>query len=326
MQDLYPLKFKPIFQDRVWGGQKIRTHLGLDFSPHPKCAEAWMLSGVEGNETVAENGFLAGNELNELVEVYMDDLVGGKVFEEHGEVFPLLFKFIDANQWLSVQVHPDDELARRRGMPHGKTEMWYILDTDPGAQIISGFNRTINQKVYLDHLEEKKLPEILNYVNIDTGDVIFMPAGRIHSLGPGTLLAEIQQTSDATYRIYDWDRVDDSGKPRELHVEQALEAISYEVPEEVKRNVKAVPNETLNLVECPYFTTNLVELARPLRKDYEELDSFVVYLCLEGGMAVRPGDLEGVYVKKGEIVLLPAMLDVIEIFPEGNVKFLEVYI
>ena len=326
MQELYPLKFKPIFQDRVWGGEKIRTMLGLDFSPKPKCAEAWMLSGVEGNQTVVENGFLAGNELNELVEVYMDDLTGSKVFDKHGETFPLLIKFIDARQWLSVQVHPDDELARRRGMSHGKTEMWYILDADPGAQIISGFNRKINQKVYLDHLESKKLPQILNYVGVESGDVVFMPAGRIHSLGPGTLLAEIQQTSDATYRIYDWDRVDDSGKPRELHVEQALEAISYEAPEEVKRNVRPVINETVNLVECPYFTTNLVELAQPLRKNYEELDSFVIYLCLEGGMALRYGPEEGFYAGKGEIVLVPAMLDVIEIFPEGKVKFLEVYI
>jgi len=285
-----------------------------------------MLSGVEGSQTTVANGFLAGNELNELLEVYMDDLVGGKVFEKHGETFPLLIKFLDANQWLSVQVHPGDELARRRGMPHGKTEMWYILDADPGAQVISGFNRKVNQKVYLDHLETNKLPDILNYVNIETGDVIFMPAGRIHSLGPGTLLAEIQQTSDATYRIYDWDRVDDSGKPRELHVEKALEAISYDVPEEANRNIKALTNETVNLVECPYFTTNLVELAQPLRKDYEELDSFVAYLCLEGGMAIRPDAGEGVYVKKGEIVLLPAVLDKAEIFPEGRVKFLEVYI
>jgi mannose-6-phosphate isomerase len=285
-----------------------------------------MLSGVEGSQTPVANGFLAGNELNELLEVYMDDLVGGKVFEKHGETFPLLIKFLDANQWLSVQVHPGDELARRRGMPHGKTEMWYILDADPGAQVISGFNRKINQKVYLDHLESKKLPGILNYVNIESGDVIFMPAGRVHSLGPGTLLAEIQQTSDATYRIYDWDRVDDSGKPRELHVEQALEAISYDIPEEAKRNVTGTMNETVNLAECPYFTTNLVELAQPLRKDYEELDSFVAYLCLEGGMAIRPDSGEGVYVKKGEIVLLPAVLDKAEIFPEGHVKFLEVFI
>jgi mannose-6-phosphate isomerase len=326
MQELYPLKFTPMFQDRVWGGQKIKTHLGLDFTPLAKCAEAWMLSGVAGAETVVENGFLAGNELNELVEVYMDDLVGEKVFEKNGETFPLLIKFIDSRQWLSVQVHPDDELARQRGMPFGKTEMWYILDTDPGSQIISGFNKNINQKVYLDHLDNKTLPEILNYVDVEAGDVVFMPAGRVHSLGPGILLAEIQQTSDATYRIYDWDRPDDSGKPREMHVEQALQAIHYEVPEEVKTNIQSSVNETVNLIDCPYFTTNLAELAQPLRKDYEELDSFVIYVCLEGGMALRPGIGEGVYLKQGEVVLIPAVIDSAEIFPEGKVKFLEVYI
>jgi mannose-6-phosphate isomerase len=326
MQELYPLKFMPLLQDRVWGGQKIRTHLGLDFSPMPKCAEAWMLSGVEGSETVVENGFLAGNELNELVEVYMDDLVGEQVFEKHGETFPLLIKFIDANQWLSVQVHPDDKLAQSRGMSQGKSEMWYILDADPGSQIISGFNRKINQKVYLDHLEKKSLPEILKYVNVEYGDVVYMPAGRVHSLGPGILLAEIQQTSDATYRIYDWERLDDRGKPRELHVEQALEAIQYEVQEEVKVNIKSSVNETVNLLECPYFTTNLIELAQPLQKDYEELDSFVIYICLEGGMALRPDKGEGLYLKQGDVVLIPAIVDVAEVFPEGMVKFLEVYI
>jgi mannose-6-phosphate isomerase len=326
MQDLYPLKFTPIFQDRIWGGKKIKTHLGLDFSPLPKCAEAWMLSGVEGSQTVVANGFLAGNELNELVEVYMDDLVGGKIFEEHGETFPLLIKFIDAQQWLSVQVHPDDELAHRRGMPHGKTEMWYILDAEPGAQIISGFNQSINQRVYLNHLHENKLPEILNYVEVERGDVIFMPAGRVHSLGPGVLLAEIQQTSDATYRIYDWNRVDDTGKPREMHVEQALEAIHYDLPGEAKKNLQSTVNETINLYECLYFTSNIIELAQPLRKDYEELDSFVIYMCLEGGMALRFGADAGFYIGKGELVLIPAMLDNIDVFPEGSVKYLEIYI
>lgn len=326
MQGIYPLKFTPIFQDRVWGGQKISTHLGLDFSPNLKCAEAWMLSGVGGSQTVVSNGYLAGNELNELVEIYMDDLVGGKVFEKHGDQFPLLIKFIDARQWLSVQVHPDDELARKRNMPQGKTEMWYILDADPGAQIISGFNKKVNQEVYLDHLESKKLQEILNFVEVEKGDVVFMPAGRVHSLGPGILLAEIQQTSDATYRIYDWDRLDDLGKPRELHVREALEAISYELPDEVKRNVKSLPNGSANLVDCPYFSTNLVELAQPLRKNYEELDSFVIYICLEGGMKLKYGDQESVGMVKGEVVLIPAMLEVVEVFPEGHVKFLEVYI
>ncbi|MFO7614612.1 MAG: type I phosphomannose isomerase catalytic subunit, partial [Bacteroidales bacterium] len=226
---LYPLKFKPVFDDRVWGGDKIRTHLGLDFGPMERCAEAWVLSGVEGKQTVVSNGFLAGNELNELVEVYMDELVGEKVFDKHSRVFPLLIKFIDAREWLSVQVHPDDNLARKRGMPNGKTEMWYVLDADDNSQLISGFKQKINQKAFLDHLQQKNLPQILNLEKVEKGDVFFMPAGRIHALGPGILLAEIQQTSDATYRVYDWDRVDKQGNPRETHVEQALAAIDFNI-------------------------------------------------------------------------------------------------
>jgi mannose-6-phosphate isomerase len=326
MQDLYPLKFTPRYQDRVWGGQKIRTVMGLDFAPLPKCAEAWILSGYEGFQTEVSEGFLAGNELNELVEVYMDDLVGSKIYEKHGNTFPLLVKFIDARDWLSIQVHPDDALAKRRKMPHGKTEMWYVLDADPGSKLISGFNKKISRKIYLDHLKNKSLPEILNYVDVEAGDVFFMPAGRVHSLGPGILLTEIQQTSDATYRIYDWDRTDDSGKQRELHVEQALEAIDYDLPVEVKRNMKSKSNETIGLVDCPYFTTRVVELAQPLRKNYEELDSFVIYLCLEGGMTLKYGHDHGVMVRKGEIVLIPAMLDQIEVYPDKKVKFLEIYI
>jgi len=152
MNELYPLKFKAIYKDKIWGGEKIKTVLGKDFDPLPNCGEVWVVSGVEGNQTIVENGFLAENELNELVEVYMDELVGEKVFEEHGEEFPLLIKFIDAKDWLSIQVHPDDELAAKRKIGNGKTEMWYIMGADKGSQLISGFSKKVNQNVYLDHL------------------------------------------------------------------------------------------------------------------------------------------------------------------------------
>lgn len=326
MKALYPLKFKPVFDDRVWGGDKIRTRLGLDFAPMERCAEAWVLSGVEGKQTVVSNGFLAGNELNELVEVYMDDLVGEKVFEKHGDLFPLLIKFIDAREWLSVQVHPDDDLARKRGMPNGKTEMWYVIDADDNSQLISGFNLKINQKVFLDHLQQKTLPQILNFEKVSAGDVFYMPAGRIHALGPGILLAEIQQTSDATYRIYDWDRVDKMGNTREMHVDQSLAAIDFNIYPEYKTNYVPRQNETVNLATCPYFTTNLMELARPLQKDYAELDSFVAYVCLEGEMMLKYGEGEKIGVKKGEVLLIPASLDRVEMYPDPKVKILEVYI
>lgn len=325
MNKLYPLKFKPVFDDRMWGGEKIRTKLGLDFSPMKRCAEAWILSGYEGKQTAVSNGFLAGNEINDLVEVYMDELVGGKVFDTYGDVFPLLVKFIDSRDWLSIQVHPDDELARKRNMPNGKTEMWYVIDADKEAQLISGFNRKVSQKQYLDHLQNKSLPDIMNFEKVQTGDVFFMPAGRIHALGPGVLLTEIQQTSDATYRIYDWDRVDINGKGRELHTELALAAIDFNIYPDYKTNYKQRLNETVNLATCPYFTTNFLELAQPLRKEYDEIDSFVVYICLEGQMKIKCGD-HSTTVMKGEVVLIPAIFDRVEIYPEKKVIFLEVFI
>jgi mannose-6-phosphate isomerase len=325
VSDLYPLKFRPVFDDRVWGGEKIRTRLGLDFSPMVRCAEAWILSGYEGKQTIVSNGFLEGNEINELVEVYMDDLVGGKVFETTGEIFPLLIKFIDSRDWLSIQVHPDDDLAFKRNLPNGKTEMWYVLDAEPNAELIAGFSRKVTQRQYLEHLKNKTLPEILNYEKVHPGDVFFMPAGRIHSLGPGVLLTEIQQTSDATYRIYDWDRKDDKGNERELHTDQALAAIDFNHYPEYKTIYRPGLNQTVELANCPYFTTNLLELAQPLKKDYEELDSFVIYICLEGGMKIKCNNHVAAVVK-GEVVLIPAIFDHVEIYPDGKVKFLEVFI
>jgi mannose-6-phosphate isomerase len=325
VNELYPLKFKPVFDDRIWGGEKIRTRLGHDFSPMARCAEAWVLSGYEGKQTIVSNGFLEGNEINELVEVYMDDLLGGKVFETTGDVFPLLIKFIDSRDWLSIQVHPDDELAQKRGLPNGKSEMWYVLDADADSRLIAGFSRQISQKQYLEFLQNKTLPQIMNYENVRAGDVFYMPAGRIHALGPGVLLAEIQQTSDATYRIYDWDRKDANGTERELHLEQALAAIDFNIYPEYKTKYKPRPNETVELVNCRYFTTNLVELAQPLRKNYEELDSFVIYICIEGGMKIKCGDHTDKVVM-GEVVLIPATLEGVDIYPDRKVKFLEVFV
>jgi mannose-6-phosphate isomerase len=326
MNELYPLKFKPVFDDRIWGGDKIRTCLGLDFTPMDRCAEAWILSGYEGKQTVVTNGFLEGNELNELVGVYMDDLVGGKVFETTGEIFPLLIKFIDARDWLSIQVHPGDDLARKRNQSNGKTEMWYVIEADKDAQLISGFKKKISQKQYLDHLQNKTLADILNYEQVNAGDVFFIPAGRVHALGPGVLLTEIQQTSDATYRIYDWDRVDADGKGRDLHIDLALAAIDFNIYPEYKTHYRKILNETVKLVDCPYFTTNLLDLAQPLQKNYEELDSFVIYICLEGGMILGYDGDKKIAVTKGEVILIPAILNLVKIYPDKKVKLLEVYI
>ncbi len=325
MNMLYPLKFTPLFKDKIWGGDKIRTSLGLDFGKLPNCGEAWVLSGVEGNQTRVSNGFLAGNELNEILEIYMDDLVGEKAFDTYGVEFPLLIKFIDANDYLSIQVHPDDALAASRKIGSGKTEMWYILDADSGAELITGFNRKIDRESYLESVRNKTLRGILNTETVSKGDVFFIPAGRVHALGPGILLAEIQQTSDTTYRIYDWDRVDNEGNPRELHTELALDAIDFTLHASYRTNYLKASNKTVPVVESPYFTTSILDFNEPIRKDYGNLDSFVLLICTEGAAQIHH-EQGMVTLTKGEVTLLPAILDHVSLVPEPACKILEVYL
>lgn len=322
---LYPLKFKPVFKEKIWGGQKVTTVLGLDFSPLPNCGEVWALSGVSEGQTIISNGFLEGNELNEVLEIYMDELVGEHVYAQFPNEFPILVKFIDSRDWLSIQVHPDDVLAARRNIGRGKTEMWYVLGADPGAQLISGFNQKMTPEKYLGYLEQKKLQEILNFEPVTQGDVFFIPAGRVHALGPGILLAEIQQTSDTTYRIYDWDRVDAHGKSRELHTGLALDAIDFSPVSGAKTNYRAAANKAVTLADCPFFTTNLLDAGKEIQKDYTSRDSFVIYVCIGGAGRVRSGDFI-VPLTTGEVVLLPATTEEVSVIPEPNIKILEIYV
>jgi mannose-6-phosphate isomerase len=325
MNKLYPLKFQPLFHNKIWGGHKLKEVVGLDFGNLPRCGEAWVLSGVNENETIVSNGFLAGNELNELVETYMDDLVGGGVYEKYKNEFPILVKFLDATEYLSIQVHPDDDLARKRGIGNGKTEMWYIINADKGAELISGFSKKVTQKTYLDHLKNKSLKEILNVEKVSAGDVFYIPAGRVHSLGPGILLAEIQQTSDTTYRIYDWDRVDAQGRSRELHTEEALEAIDFNVYETYRSEYGRLKNQSVEVVDQACFTTNMLHFNKALVKDYNELDSFVIYTCVQGWMRVKyPTGEEN--LKMGECLLIPNELSNIELHPSTESKLLETFI
>ncbi|MCX6272076.1 MAG: mannose-6-phosphate isomerase [Bacteroidetes bacterium] len=325
MNSLYPLKFQPLFREKIWGGHKIRTLLGLDFGTLSNCGEAWVLSGVPGNQTLVTNGFLEGNELNELVEIYMGDLVGDEVYEKYGDEFPILLKFVDSNEYLSIQVHPDDYLARKRHSANGKTEMWIILDADPGAELISGFSTKVDKETYLIYLKEKRLREILHSETVKKGDVFFTPAGRVHAIGPGILLAEIQQTSDITYRIYDWDRVDEKGHSRELHTDLALDALDFTVLPEYKTHYTLRENGTTSLIKSEHFITNLIDVQIPLKKDYGELDSFVIYLCTEGSfrLVYDEGDIS---VKTGESVLIPNILNLVGILPMPSARILEVYI
>lgn len=326
MEGLYPLKFIPLYKEKIWGGNKIKTVLGKDFGPLPNCGESWELSGVEGNISVVSTGFLAGNTLEELIEVYMGDLVGDQVFETYGNEFPLLIKFIDANDDLSIQVHPDDKMAKERHNAFGKTEMWYVLQADQGAKLQSGFNQQVGKEQYLEKLAQAELTDILNFEEVSSGDVYFIPAGRVHAIGKGILLTEIQQTSDVTYRIYDYDRRDDQGNPRELHTGLALDAIDYTLHQDYKTRYKPIPNESVELVSCRYFTTNLLDLDQVVEKDYNKLDSFVIYICLEGQLQIDT-ESGSESVRKGETILLPATIENVLLKPVGpTAKLLEVYI
>jgi len=325
MSQLYPLKFKNIFKDKIWGGQKIKTVMRKDYSPLANCGEMWVVSGVEGNQSIIENGFLADNELNELVEVYMGDLVGEKNYKEYGNKFPVLIKFIDANDFLSIQVHPDDKLAKKRHGGNGKTEMWYVVDASPGSELISGFSQKVDKDTYMRHLQDKTLKEILNYEKVKTGDVFYIPAGRVHALGPGILLAEVQQTSDITYRIYDWDRPGVDGRMRDLHTDLALDAIDFEVHDDYKTTYDQEKNKTVDLVKSSHFTTNLLHFDESLQKDYSELDSFVAYVCVQGSFMLDYFD-DKITVNLGEAILLPAVMEKVKLVPLKETKILKIYI
>ena len=322
---LYPLKFKPIYKEKIWGGNKLKTLFEKDFEPLKNCGESWEISGVEGNLSIVENGFLAGNDLNELLEIYMGELVGEKVFEKFGLEFPILVKIIDSNDWLSIQVHPNDTLAKKLNQNNGKTEMWYVLQADENAQLISGFNQIVDENIYTNNLNNNTLKDILNIEKVKDGDVFYIPAGRIHALGPGLCLAEIQQTSDVTYRIYDWDRVNDNGVSRELHTEQALKAIDYKYHENYKSDNTFIVNQSTNIVKSPYFTTNILAFDKAIHRDYYGLDSFVIYLCTEGAFTIEY-DNKKEYIKAGETVLIPAELTILNLIPEPKAKILEVFI
>lgn len=321
---LYPLKFLPLFKNKVWGGNKIKT-LGFDYDPLPNCGELWALSSIQDNESVIANGFLSDNTLNEVLEIYMGELIGERNYERFGNEFPLLIKLIDANDKLSIQVHPDDTLARKRGMENGKTEMWYILEADKGAVLVDGFEKQVTIEEYQQYLALGKLESILHIEKPEAGDMFFIPAGRVHALGSGLLLAEVQQSSDCTYRIYDYNRTDANGNLRELHTAEALDAIDFSEFHDGKTHYNYQENSTVQLAQCPYFTTNLIPLTKPMRKDFRTLDTFVIYFCVEGIVAVKCLDTI-CPMHAGECVLVPAVAELVELYSEGPAKLLEIYI
>ena len=325
--ELYPLKFKPIYKERVWGGNQLSAVLNRKIDSKNKIGESWELSAVKGDLSRVTNGFLKGNDIQELIEVYMGELVGDKVFEKYGVELPLLFKLIDSSERLSVQVHPNDELSLERHKAYGKTEMWYVIDAKPNASIYVGFKKEVNKEQFVQHLKNGTLLDIMNVEQAKAGDVFFLPAGRIHAIGEGLLIAEIQQTSDVTYRVYDWGRENNPETAREMHVDLSLDAIDYNVYNNYKSDYVEKHDEAVKLVECLYFTTNLLELSEAKKRDYSLLDSFVAYMCLQASVEIKYNNTASEQITKGETVLIPASLKQIELIPcDGLAKLLEIYV
>jgi mannose-6-phosphate isomerase len=325
MSDLYPLKFETVLKEKVWGGDALATRFNKRANESLSIGESWELSAVAENQSVVSNGFLAGNNIEELIEVYMGDITGDSIFEKFGNEFPLLIKFIEAREDLSIQVHPNNDLARKRHNAYGKTEMWYILESKPGSKIYTGFKDGVTKEIYEEAVKKGSIDKLLNIETAEPGDAFFTPAGRVHAIGAGIVLVEIQQTSDITYRIFDWNRKNTGKEKRELHTDLALEAIDFKQSGKNKIRVEPVINKSENLVSCEFFNTDILTFNRPLEKEYYSNDSFVVYICIEGEFLIC-WDGNSDKVTKGETVLLPAMIKEVILKPIIEARLLEVYI
>ncbi|MTI21174.1 mannose-6-phosphate isomerase [Fulvivirga sp. RKSG066] len=327
MSDLYPLTFKTIFKEKIWGGDKIKTVLNKDFAPLSNCGETWELSAVDNEVSKVANGALAGKGLDELITTYKEELIGKSVYEKHGTQFPLLVKFIDANADLSIQVHPDDHYARQFYGPQasGKSEMWYVMQADEGASLISGFSKPTDKEDFRKRLQLSRIEELLNQEEVAAGDVFYVPAGRIHTIGKGLLIAEIQQTSDTTYRVYDFDRTDANGNKRELHIDKAVEVMDYEVKDNYKTGYETNLNATSPILDTPFFVVNKLKIDQNNDRDYSSLDSFVILVGLEGNAVVNCDSGEQ-KIGKGDVFLIPAAMKNLSINPVESAELLEVYI
>ena len=317
---LYPLKFEHILKERIWGGTKLKTFLNKPITSDIT-GESWEISTVENDVSIVANGSLKGKSLNDLINEFPEAVLGDTVYAQFGKQFPLLFKYLDAREDLSIQLHPNDELAKKRHNSFGKTEMWYVMQADADARLIVGFKQKSSPEEYLKHINDKTIVDILDTKKVKQGDVFFLETGTIHAIGAGIVVAEIQQTSDITYRIYDFDRVDANGNKRELHVDLSLEAINYETIEAQKHYSKT-ENVSNEVVDCNYFTTNFFPLQGDVRI-YKHGTSFTVYMCVDGDFQLTI-DNETYNYKKGDTVLIPASLTDFQL--SGNASILEIYI
>ena len=324
-QTLYPLTFAPLLKEVIWGGQDIRPFKGLE-PDDKKVGESWEISHVDDNYSIVAEGALKGQNLDELLRTYGDRLVGARVKARFGDRFPLLIKFIDARDYLSIQVHPDDALGMKRHNSFGKTEMWYVISAAKGAKLYSGFAVQSSPEDYVKRIAEGTIVEALAEYEVKPGDVFFLPAGRVHAIGAGCFIAEIQQTSNITYRIYDYDRTDAAGNKRELHTELAKDAIDYQLQDDYRTAYIPAKDQPVDLVSCPYFETNLLDLDAPLHRDWSALDSFVIYICMEGSLTLRDAAGYEVQLHQGQSVLVPAENSELTLLPSPSCKLLETYI
>ncbi len=320
--NLYPIKFKPILKERIWGGSKLKSVLNKETSLS-NIGESWEVSDVEGDTSVILNGPFKGTSLKNLQKELKGDLIGEKNYKVFKNQFPILIKFIDAKEDLSIQLHPNDILAAKRHSSFGKTEMWYVMQADEDAKLIVDFNQPMDKEKYLYHLKNKTLPQVLNFENVSSGDAYFIEVGRVHAIGAGVMLAEIQQTSDITYRLYDWDRVDANGNSRELHVDLALDAIDFDMPKNYKIDYNKLTNFSNEMVSCPYFKTNYLELTESIQKE-NNYDSFLIYINVDGEAVIESENFSEI-INKGETVLVPAAIKNFRISSD-HCKLLEVYV
>ena len=316
--NIYPIKFVPIVKDKIWGGQRLNTLLGKNLGSLPNGGESWELSAVKGDVSVIANGDMQGLYLTEAIAQYKEELVGRRVYAEYGDEFPLLIKFIDANDDLSIQVHPNDALAREKGYERGKTEMWYVIDSEDG-HLISGFKTPVASDEYESRLKNGTFIDLLAVHEVRRGDIFFIPAGRIHAIGKGVMVAEIQQTSDVTYRVYDYDRRDANGNCRQLHVAEAKEALNFADDKSGKVDYDLQSNQRTDVVDSKYFKTGVLKVDSEMARDYSGIDCFVVLICVKGCVRV-----DGVELKVGETALIPAAARGVNIVPDVESELLEV--
>lgn len=318
-----PLKFNALLKSTLWGGEKIIPFKNLDVKQE-NVGESWEISGVKNNETIVSDGPYAGKKLNEVVAELKGKLVGEDNYKRFGDEFPLLIKFIDARQDLSIQVHPTDEIAKKQGKERGKTEMWYLMDSDKDATLLCGLKKKITPEEYAQMVENDTIVDAIDRYEVKEGDCFFLPAGRIHAIGTGCFLAEIQQTSDVTYRIYDFKRKDKDGNYRQLHTKEAAECINYNVESNYRTDYTPIKNQGVSLVQCPYFCTAVYDLDEPMTLDYSELDSFVILIGLKGNATITDNEGNEFTLQAGESVLVPATTETLKV--DGNIKFLETYV